>query len=53
MDSLTELVWTLAVIGTVDAVFMVWLAGRARRERANGVVASAELLGARARRSRI
>jgi hypothetical protein len=54
MDSLSELVWTLVVIGTIDAVFMFWLAGRAaRRGRPNRVIASAELLAARARRQRI
>jgi hypothetical protein len=54
MDSLSELVWTLVVIGTIDAVFMVWLAGRAAKHgRANRVIASAELLGARARSRRV
>jgi hypothetical protein len=54
MDSLSELVWTLAVIGAIDVVFMGWLAARGmKRGRSSRVIATAELLGARARRQRV
>ncbi len=54
MDTGTELLWTLTVIAAMDLGFISWLVARAaRRGRSNGMIASAELLGARARRSRI
>jgi hypothetical protein len=53
MDALSEHSWTLAAIAAVELFFVLWLASRAaNRERASKVVASAELLGARARRVR-
>lgn len=53
MDSLSELVWTVAAIGAVDAVFMLWLAGRAMKSKGGRtMIASAEVLGTRARRQR-
>ena len=53
MDSLGELAWTLAVIAVIDVGFILWLSrGAAKRGRSAGIVASAELLGARARRLR-
>lgn len=54
MDGASELLWTLLAIGTVDAVFVLWLIARtAKRGQVNHVVSSAELLGARARRPRL
>jgi hypothetical protein len=53
MDSLSELVWTVAAIGAVDAVFMLWLAARSMKSKGGrAIVASAEVLGSRARRQR-
>lgn len=53
MNSASELLWTLAVIGTIDIAFVLWLAARAaKRGRGSLIVSSAELLGARGRRPR-
>jgi hypothetical protein len=53
MDAASELLWTISVIGTIELAFVLWLAARAsRRGRHSSMVASAELLGARTRRSR-
>jgi hypothetical protein len=54
MNSVSELLWTISAIGTVDLLFVVWLAARAsRRGRSRSMVASAEMLGARTRRQRV
>jgi hypothetical protein len=54
MNSVSELLWTISAIGTVDLLFVLWLAARAsRRGRSRSMVDSAELLGARTRRGRI